>query len=167
MPDREVLKELIDRVERASGPDREIDKAIAIFVEWTATGKEPPETGTPDYWYSDAFGMPAYTASIDAALSLVERFRPGWHWYVDDRTAAVWPEGVYDESDVAAATPALSIILALLKSLTSGDSNDRHRTARAFELSVLRGRGAIPAQSVSRGLLRRLRFCWTSTWDTC
>ena len=103
------MRELIERVEKLTGPDPHVDSLIAAhFRLKQLTGKWPD-------WLID----PPFTESIDAAVALVERVRPGWHWYVDDRSAAVWPDGVYDESAVQAATPAIALVLALLKSLPS------------------------------------------------
>ena len=56
------ISELRERVEKATGPDRELDEALRVHFRY------PPKP-----WN--------YTASIDAALALVERVRPGC-WYV-------------------------------------------------------------------------------------
>lgn len=65
------LAELLVRVKAATGPDREIDRAI-----------ERLEHGPDVIPFT-----PAYTASIDAALALVERVLPGW--FVDHMGADV------------------------------------------------------------------------------
>lgn len=74
-----ILKDLLDRVKGATGPDRKLDEDIAV---WTypelATFQRSPSGG----WIHPEFGKIApadgYTSSLDAALALVERRLPGW-----------------------------------------------------------------------------------------
>jgi hypothetical protein len=55
------VKDLIERLEKAAGPDRQLDNAIEEAVDF-------PKPANPD----DLPGYPPYfTASIDAALTLV------------------------------------------------------------------------------------------------
>lgn len=56
--------ELIERLEKATGPDREFDEAIARLAGWYIDGGG----------YTSA---PRFTASIDAALTLVPK---GFNW---------------------------------------------------------------------------------------
>jgi hypothetical protein len=70
------LLELAARCEKATGPDRELDQTIARCVNWCPSNVNPEawarnEDLKPRLWFSDAFGMPAYTASLDAAMTLV------------------------------------------------------------------------------------------------
>lgn len=125
MPD-EKIADLIERVERASGPDREIDgEAWKLFVEKPG-----------DVW-SDEFGVwhlqdpndtiaweppPYLTSSLDAVLSLVERVRPGWGWQVNGGSLAKVATLMDDDSwsvpfEGAAATPPLAVLSALLRSI--------------------------------------------------
>lgn len=75
------IKELLERVEGLSGPDREVDAAIIKalgFHSWA---------GRMSYRDADGvrmwdFGSSEITASIDAAIALVERKLPGWAWKV-------------------------------------------------------------------------------------
>lgn len=118
------IEELIGRLERATGPDREIDDALRI-----------------------AFGYPPkpwdYTASIDAALALVERVLPGWFWRAGHVPAIHWHNGIgydnwchlsrtdasncnpEDESTGWANSVPLAIILATLRAIKTL-SGDRH-----------------------------------------
>lgn len=66
---KEALRELRARVEKCSGPDREIDGALAAAFE----------PGVYDVW---PHLTPEFTASIDAALALVERCLPGQTWSI-------------------------------------------------------------------------------------
>jgi hypothetical protein len=55
------LQSLLERVKAASGPDRELDRAFDRRDIFPVYGDHPQ-----------------YTASIDAALGLVEKVLPGW-----------------------------------------------------------------------------------------
>jgi hypothetical protein len=64
MTDISKLRELLDRVESATGHDPRLDHVInGLF---------------PDC----ELGAPYYTGSIDAAVALCERVLPGWAWKV-------------------------------------------------------------------------------------
>lgn len=112
---RNTLLALKERVEKATGPDRIID------WELTFDGK-----GVPDN----------YTASIDAALALVERVLPTWGWEVhqdDDHYqgplfywAAVRKLISLPEAHRArGATASLAILSALLAALIAESPDDR------------------------------------------
>lgn len=55
---REGLVELADRVEKASGPDRELDGDIFLAIRPSSRGR--------------IFNAPKYTASLDAAMTLAD-----------------------------------------------------------------------------------------------
>lgn len=93
---RPDLTTLAERVEAASGPDRGLDAEIAVALKIGARGLLPDDheylsrvrkadgcaVGT--YWFHCRSGMSlrtaeAYTASIDAALTLVP---PGHKWVI-------------------------------------------------------------------------------------
>lgn len=157
------LRGLIERCEKATGPDRELDALI-----WVATGPATNASGwcgfaldegwRYEYEASGRFPgevmefavnsagqrlpqalreAPVFTASVDAALALVEKMRPGYRWGVSSVAIKIGahPDGktAYGEgfrahvtknsplrpmpSTADALTPALAIILALLRSL--------------------------------------------------
>lgn len=104
------MDDLIARLEKATGPDRDLDHAIdtALLGEWT-------------------YYAPEYTASIDAALTLVPN---GYRWLVRKHDGSkTWAGGkgaksfanVYadeHESPMYEAwtqTPALALCIAALK----------------------------------------------------
>ena len=61
MTDRTELRALLERVEKATGPDWEIDAALVLLL-------------TPDECDDDAFlDWPPYTASVDAILWLIQQ----------------------------------------------------------------------------------------------
>lgn len=74
------LRGLIERCEKATGPDRGIDAALfalddpmlAISAPWP-TWIAKQELGLDDFK-----AIYPYTRSVDAALALVEKMRPGW-----------------------------------------------------------------------------------------
>lgn len=76
------IKELMERVRAATGPDRDLDFLIQIHVAHPLTGEEhyTLQDVMNDFALLGADGMvidAPYTASIDAALALVERVLPG------------------------------------------------------------------------------------------
>ena len=103
-----MTSNLIHRLERATGPDRELDAEIAVAIkhdlpapmgECQATLRFPHKSddcaeGT--YWLVQLSGKslrtaPHYTASLDAALTLVPE---GCQWTIEADTAWLrWPEG--------------------------------------------------------------------------
>ena len=107
MPD---LSALIERLEMASGSDREIDCLLwaiqeGIELEWQGTTLvagtvgvigwcDPGATARNFYTNRDVRGpgsIPALTASIDAAVAFKERVLPGWAWAAG--LDGGWPEG--------------------------------------------------------------------------
>lgn len=75
------LAALLERVEAASGPDRELDADITDLLNpLGATWRRNPP-GEYVYTYVDKLGWgknpEPYTASLDAALALCERVLPG------------------------------------------------------------------------------------------
>lgn len=143
------LQSLIERVEKATGPDREIDARLKIFVadedclywgrgdDFGCTTREYLLRWDDENWREAAselaHGEPHYTADIDAALSLVSRALPGWGWSVasdmgEGRVfgAAMSPLGLASAAlmtqTARAPTPALAIILALLRAKAAQDA---------------------------------------------
>jgi len=138
---RDALLALAERCEQASGPDRELDGEIARALGWTdvhvsvlnplfQVGRPPGVTGWRD-------PVPAFTASLDAALTLVPE---GWRvngadwsilgqysWMLKGpcKKLIMGADG-YEEaggdwfkSGVSLATPALALCAAALRALAS------------------------------------------------
>lgn len=113
----EALKALAERVEAATGPDREIDFGLHEMAS------KAPSVVPPKYLRigGDSPSTPFYTSSIDAALGLVERVLPGWSKdiYIADNGSAVklaspLPRSVEHWGTSETTTP-LAILSALLR----------------------------------------------------
>lgn len=125
------LPSLAHRISEATGPDRELDLALArALVPDVVVSRFNPETRDNEpyvHW--------TYTASIDAAVALFERLLPGWWWSVGrcqrevhctagpDRGHPL--EGVVDAVQAFGATPALAVLAALFAGLDALSPSDR------------------------------------------
>lgn len=133
--------DLIARLEAAPGPRLELDGMVwcAVngyeYVQWDGAGCAYTDPNAPNWdqgiKHAQASVVRPYTASLDAAVGLVERVLPGWFWRVG-RTS-LFPKGwAYiskthpshcdreDEASCAngrAATPAIALLIATLKAL--------------------------------------------------
>ncbi len=127
-----MTADLLSRLEALTGPDREVDGAIYCAVghrmiaecwpHWTAAQRD--------------LATPHYTASLDAALTLVPA---GWQWQVSNRAppphagrafldnkahpfvgigAARNPELIRIEN--TAATPVIALCIAALRARAKG-----------------------------------------------
>ena len=123
------IKSLIERIEKSEGADRELDGAIALSLGWTLQkmkGDARPYYRKPGATqYYNRAEPPAYTASIDAAMTLVPEHslftvRTLWD---DSKTAGLAVVSRYEgerrfwmgEHQSVAATPALALCAAALK----------------------------------------------------
>lgn len=76
------LNELLEHVKATTGPDREIDADLFSafgegFLLWD-DGEPLFVKGAPSSFRQTRYDVPEYTASIDAALALVDRVLPSW-----------------------------------------------------------------------------------------
>jgi hypothetical protein len=86
-----TLAELKERVSAATGPDRELDIAIALAFSRAPEGyTRAVQHGTPMLWFwheadhrAPYWRTPEYTASLDAVMALVSAKLPGWTWGID------------------------------------------------------------------------------------
>lgn len=92
---------LAERCEAATGPDRELDKRIFLHAgDFSEALREMP---------------PAYTASLDAAMTLVPK---GWYWRTDQgRNAggACFKADSHEQIFTLADAPALALCAAALR----------------------------------------------------
>lgn len=73
-----VSPSLIERLQAAKAGSRELDRAI---LKWNRPNLTPLRERYHDG--RDWAVIPAYTTSLDAAVALVERVRPGHEWTVE------------------------------------------------------------------------------------
>lgn len=137
------LTALLERVRNATGPDRRLN--IYLHVLLNNDGRLGDYASVDEYANSAiqlGWNTPAYTASVDAALALVERVLPGCGLAIDREPpakggaaagAAVngWigedgPDGrAWEHFDATGPTFPLAILTALLLALTSNqEGND-------------------------------------------
>jgi hypothetical protein len=125
MTTREELKALAETVQKLTGPDRSVDAAIQ-----RALGSDNGE-----HWFCGADGQltkddlaPAFTTSLDAAMSLVPE---GWHmringvnnsWHVS--LNPTWHGAPPIRANGFAATPALALTAAALLALAAEGGSD-------------------------------------------
>lgn len=122
------LKELIGRLERCAGPDRELDKQIWIAVTPGATRKKTIIKAAhgqwPDYELDETrdatykfIVVPEFTSSLDAAISLVPRPMcwNGGEVNEDDQPWACITDSEGADYAATAATPILALCIAALK----------------------------------------------------
>ena len=108
---RDELNRLAERVEALEGPSRKIDVTIALakgWIEYAPCWFTPPGL-TIKHHESE---LPRFTASLDAAMSLVGDN----HWKAEDHPMA-GPCAVVGDSEAFAATPALALTAAALRAL--------------------------------------------------
>lgn len=138
-----ALRGLLERVEAATGPDRELDRDISVAVGFLHVGDRgrlymiAPDDGGHIYGgLGDDILIPRLTEKIDAAVALVERVLPEWVWQIERQlTYEGRPPFFADISTVDncrgrngtetgsayAATPPLAILAALLRALIAKD----------------------------------------------
>ena len=113
-----TLSDLIKRVEQ-TGANYALE--CDIWRVLVGEGREPPAA------------PPAYTASVDAALALVERVLPGWQRIIGEhdrvgqnvqwRATLIQPPG-HGVVAAWAPTPALALVLALLRALQAREGEN-------------------------------------------
>lgn len=131
------LQSLRERVEKADGPDRELDCQLALKVGgFHLMERVHREPAYCTYTEMDGLTVPGqdgtmmvphYTASIDSAVALIERKIPAekrFFWQVgvcsirDGRVVSYSAETNWTgEKEFEAKTPALALIAALLSAL--------------------------------------------------
>lgn len=122
----EALKGMLERVRRVTGPDRALDVRILAQLQ------QPGEWSGSDIEYACAdpdrtCDPPRYTASVDAALALMDRVLPGAMWAAGCMEGGpfcrlVYPTGVDNgwghtvsmEQEGGPPTEPLAILSALL-----------------------------------------------------
>lgn len=103
MTDLPTLTSLLERVEKATGPDRKLDGEIFAAFETYSYGDVIPAAGGMVVYAGPAPHAPGqgrfevapkYTSSLDAALALVNEMLPGWFWRAGHVPSTHWVNGI-------------------------------------------------------------------------
>lgn len=134
---KEELLKLAERVEALRGPDWEVDKLIAVLNGWCLhpSNRQRDDSAQSDTGYTcldcgaDSWGntgptgqkrsasLPAYTGSLDAAMTLVPE---GCEWAVNWGGNSVAEVNILPDGPLFkgyADTPALALCAAALRAL--------------------------------------------------
>ena len=121
------LEQLLDRVVKATGADREIDLAISILFPPHGEARKVSNALAGTYWYDNEFSSGSrlatgYTSSVDADIALIERVLPGWqinmHHYGEGSTIAEASIGNRATAKpINAPTLPLALVAAALSAL--------------------------------------------------
>lgn len=121
------LPALLSRLEAAEGPSRELDSEIvrvlcpsAVVTTYLASDDEDSVFHAQSLGLSDRASVPAYTASLDAALALAERALPGWGWSITRKDKWSWvcvnePDATVEIVRGEHTQPALALCIAIVK----------------------------------------------------
>jgi len=115
--------DILERLKSATAASRELDAEIAKAIGYQNVGHH--DVGSPHLWGwyglspdGDKVQIPPFTASIDAALALVERMLPGWKYEIRPRFAKLLnPHKPRSDASGMGDTPALAILIALFTAL--------------------------------------------------
>lgn len=133
---KDEVKGLLERVKRATGPDRELDRAV-----WRALGGQvipTTERGghTHERWIDNTgtrwiVSFTRFSSSFDGAFGLLEKEFPDWWWIVRsiDKPESnrfkgpflcnIGPPDSEWEAPACAATPPLAMLASILTALQS------------------------------------------------
>lgn len=117
----ETLRELQERLAKASGPDRELDFLIANALY--QIGGEAWGYAACDVHPENGPEVIRLTASLDAAMALVERVLPEWCCSAIKTPGGcegyIWRVGQIGAHEGTAPTPALALLSAMLSALSN------------------------------------------------
>jgi hypothetical protein len=133
------LSGLVERVRGLKGPDREVNAAICIALQYGGPNSEDATNVRTDPDWDDGdlvfeIGnedccnpIPDLTGSADAALALVERVQPGWKRSLFEKRGGGWVSRISSPrwetyssgEDTPLPAAPIALTLALLLSLQS------------------------------------------------
>lgn len=131
--------ELLKRLREATGEDRELDglieQALGILPSDAYWSVHNVYGDVVEHWVSGPYGAYNYhspeelTASLDAAIALVEKMLPGANWRIQFRDGTYKSSAIISREhptkhfdvwvDRQGATPALALLIALLEALSA------------------------------------------------
>lgn len=119
--------DLIARLEKAEGPDRQIDVDIyqrlrPVDIEALRKMHDAGDVSGYWFWMSDS----PYTASLDAAIALKDAVLPRYRWSCGNWNVAgsVLSPDRNNDQRAEAETPAIALLIATLKALQSLEQKD-------------------------------------------
>jgi hypothetical protein len=131
---------LADRCEAAEGADRDLDEAIALALGWSSVPNPTFAGGLVGRWLlpdgsmtGQIDALPKFTASLDAAMTLVPEGQAsavGTMAFRNDPRkpwACIWSEQGEPLWRADAATPALALCAAALRARASMETNHEGR----------------------------------------
>lgn len=130
----ERLRGLIERLEKLEGPSTEANADILEATGGCAhreteyycieDGNDYDSGFTCKRCGVDTYGQrtPAYTASLETAVTLLERVLPGWKWRVSTNQGEVFQSDPECGHDGFAATSAIALVIATLRALSQEQS---------------------------------------------
>lgn len=120
---------LIEKLEKATGPDRELDLEVALAIGWEKSDRQFSRTawratsgpGADIGWWSEGSDWPPrYATSIDDAITL----RPeGWSWRVGNLPSGRGFADLGTQASlqcVQGASPAIALCIAALRAREEG-----------------------------------------------
>ena len=123
--DGAALRALIERVERATGPHKELDAAVWLHLpeQERHAWKHDGDKFAHAHQIAGCSFIPTYTTSLDAVVALVERYDPEqsfpWsvHQVIGEKYYSATIEGDEDVSggEGEGKSPALALLLAFLR----------------------------------------------------
>lgn len=114
------LDDLIERVEKATGPDRELGKDILRFIGWVRENDGTWVSPKGQAWFDYNPGFPNPTASLDAAKTLIPA---GWEWALyseDGRKCAEMGDPSLNITSEHETSEELALTAATLKAIKAG-----------------------------------------------
>lgn len=132
MGDRTALTALQERLEKATGADREIDALIAVACDPRFNGyvvRPPPVGFISTSNLAHIACAPYYTADLNNVIALAERRQLRWFvsWHTDGYSAEMWVKtGVWTEAAggiCIGPTKELAALKALVAVLIAQDPN--------------------------------------------
>jgi len=128
--------DIIARLEKAEGPDRLIDVLVGYAADYVVEDislRERMDRHSVEYMLEKVdrgFNsiwplLPRYTASIDAAIALVERMLPGRAWTINQSGVAEIRHPTLRERDVTGfgRSPQLGALIALFRALDAQETS--------------------------------------------
>lgn len=127
-----TLSEIIERLEKADGRNRELDCYIWVAAKGGDARMHYISDSSEFVWERGIDGMwiraverfktvPAFTSSVDAAIALAEKVLPGepvnMGWAQTTETRPWARVGIWSAPDATGLTPAIALVLAILSAL--------------------------------------------------